>query len=584
MAENRSFRMHENLLYSVIKNQAGTVEKAIQEAIQNSIDAQATKVIITLDGNHFLIEDDGRGFQSRKEIEDHFEQFGTPHEAGDARYGRFRMGRGQLFAFGVNTWISQQFLMKVDIKNKGLDYILDDGQTPFPGCQVRADLYEPLTLSQQLNLLHNLKRLCAYSEIPVIVNGETISQDPKVLKGFEDLGDAYYKPASQGPLQVYNMGMYVASYDKSRYGVSGIVVSKQALEVNFARNDILTQQCAVWKNLSKTLKARGDQAIIKSRRTVLSDEERRFVIQGLLSGGPITDEVQSLPIIAMANGKYLSLKTWGMRYRTPYTVTPDGQERVAGRLAHDGHKVVATETPEEWGTTPKKLDEVLRRYTGYSGLCTDYVPFAVLARGYSADHHEIDEKKLTANEKEILRLLRAKNRHIRDASLFRGAPRWENGFYNNPENAGRVRTIKVGESQTAEAWTDGVATITINREILKEATKKPEAIFKLVGLVLHEYLHTGGSAGKHEHPHEFYESFHDAILDDEINKIALRMAGLFFARYLPKQNKAVVGREMNLVVDGLGATPGATAPEGQSPWDRAPDDLGEDEEQETGPR
>ena len=97
-SEIRKFKMHPDLLFSVIKSQAGTQEKAILEAVMNAVDAGATKCEIKIDENGYSIVDDGKGFVSRQEVDEFFETFGTPHKEGDATYGRFRMGRGQLFA------------------------------------------------------------------------------------------------------------------------------------------------------------------------------------------------------------------------------------------------------------------------------------------------------------------------------------------------------------------------------------------------------------------------------------------------------------------------------------------------------
>src|SRR5690606_17939145 len=115
-AERRTLKMHPHLLWSVIHRQAGTIGKGILEGVMNSVDAGATRCDIILDREHFSIEDDGKGFASDQEIEDFFETFGTPHEEGDAKYGRFRMGRGQMMAFGMNVWHTNNYKMVVDLK------------------------------------------------------------------------------------------------------------------------------------------------------------------------------------------------------------------------------------------------------------------------------------------------------------------------------------------------------------------------------------------------------------------------------------------------------------------------------------
>ena len=123
--ETRRFKMHPKLLFDVIQRQAGSLAKAVLEGVMNSIDAKATKCRITLTNNELTISDDGTGIRTRKSIEDFFETFGQPHDESEGKvYGTFRMGRGQLFAYGKNRWRTGPFEMKIDIKNKGLDYEL----------------------------------------------------------------------------------------------------------------------------------------------------------------------------------------------------------------------------------------------------------------------------------------------------------------------------------------------------------------------------------------------------------------------------------------------------------------------------
>lgn len=48
--ESRAFRMHKDLLWSVIQSQSGTFEKALLELVMNAVDANATEVCIQFDG------------------------------------------------------------------------------------------------------------------------------------------------------------------------------------------------------------------------------------------------------------------------------------------------------------------------------------------------------------------------------------------------------------------------------------------------------------------------------------------------------------------------------------------------------
>ena len=124
--ESRQIKTHPQLLLDVITRQAGTISKAMLEGVMNSVDAKATRCDITLTNTSLVIDDDGNGFRSRDEIVQFFETFGTPHTEAEGKvYGTFRMGRGQIFAFGSNVWRTGDFRMAVDIKRRGFDYDLE---------------------------------------------------------------------------------------------------------------------------------------------------------------------------------------------------------------------------------------------------------------------------------------------------------------------------------------------------------------------------------------------------------------------------------------------------------------------------
>ncbi len=140
-SEKRRFKMHPAMIYSSLHAQAGTLSKALTELICNSIDANASYVEIKLDNHTYEIIDDGRGFQSAKEIDEFFETFGQPHVEGDATFGRFRIGRGQAFSYSKSQWRSGQFEMIVDVKNCGLDYDLVVHTNPvFAGCSIKGEM------------------------------------------------------------------------------------------------------------------------------------------------------------------------------------------------------------------------------------------------------------------------------------------------------------------------------------------------------------------------------------------------------------------------------------------------------------
>ncbi|GGR13354.1 hypothetical protein GCM10008957_27890 [Deinococcus ruber] len=130
----RKFIVSPAIIRNLIERQAGTLEKALMENVMNAIDAGATRVHVTLDRHGYTVDDDGRGFESNDQIEQYFETFGFEHE-GDAlqagrTYGTFGIGRGQQWHWASTVYRSRHFSMAVDIRARGLDYLLEEVQWP----------------------------------------------------------------------------------------------------------------------------------------------------------------------------------------------------------------------------------------------------------------------------------------------------------------------------------------------------------------------------------------------------------------------------------------------------------------------
>ncbi|CCP05931.1 hypothetical protein BN440_0880 [Erwinia amylovora MR1] len=90
------FEIDPQIIHHIIYSQAGSIGKAVIELMMNSDDAGASMVSIDITPEGFAYRDDGRGFASYEDVKRYFGRFGTPHQEGDATYGRFRLGRGQI--------------------------------------------------------------------------------------------------------------------------------------------------------------------------------------------------------------------------------------------------------------------------------------------------------------------------------------------------------------------------------------------------------------------------------------------------------------------------------------------------------
>lgn len=152
MTTTKKFKIHKSVIRTIIEEQSGGIPKAFAEMVMNSVDAGAKNIRINISSTKFSIVDDGAGFKNKTEVLEYFGKFGSPHEQNDAHYGRFRIGRGQLFAIGSSTWRSGTLEMHVDLsdnlRNKNaveeLGYTIKDNLLEVGGCQITGEFFEPL--------------------------------------------------------------------------------------------------------------------------------------------------------------------------------------------------------------------------------------------------------------------------------------------------------------------------------------------------------------------------------------------------------------------------------------------------------
>lgn len=509
----RALKMHKKLLMDVIKRQAGQLHKSTLEGIMNAIEAGASRVDVTFTPAendtpaHLRIKDDGKGITTADEIERFFETFGTPHDESEGKiWAQFRMGRGQLFAFGLNSWRTATFQMIVDVEGMGLEYDLKQDLDFAEGCTIDIDLYKnPIgTNYASLNALKDeIKNQIEFMEIPIFFNGEQLNTPPSECKWDIEDDDAYYTWGIGSDLVVYNLGAYVKKIPATSAGVTGMIVSKKQLKVNFARNDIQAD-CDVWHNINGVIKKNRKKRVRKASRR-LDQYERIALLKDIRDGIQDWFEVRTLKIIPTANDNLASLKD--IRDCTqPWSFAPLGN-RTADRLMERKQALVLSEDvynvlgysghlnkfwtwllgDKQWGPSNRKVGHLEKLYQPMNGINGQ----AGLADHLSETYHIFAKSDLTVVERRILKILN----HYGDSA-------WGN------------RIIAIGQSDVAEAWTDGKSYIVIDRDFLKRCYL-PHGVDRLVAVLIHEMSHDVDTSGTHMHGENFYKRFHDICVRDQ---------------------------------------------------------------------
>jgi len=513
--ELREFRMHKDLLWSVIQSQAGTFDKALLELLMNAVDAGATEVLVEFDGKTFAVLDDGKGFAGREEIVRFFETFGTPHQAGDATYGKFRMGRGQVMAFSRNVWRSGNFRMEVDIKEKGLAYDLVTVAEHAPGCRIEGELYAPMTPSDTIRTIDGLSAMCKYLPIPAYINGKRVSVPMDSVKWTLEDDDAYYqlKPDGQS-LEVFNLGVLVRRYYGAQAcGVGGIVVSKGQMSVNFARNDVLVGQCEVWKRITSKLKQYASQH--QEKKPKQDEPYRVMMLDRILAGAfedarELLDALRTAKVVTDYSGKHFTFESLANRVqKLGQLVAPATHSHTADRVHQKQLALVLSPkfTERSGGISMKsildRIDDNLETFgvragqyfrESLSGVAHKLRALEEVAEAISDEHEIVDEKDLSKEEKLVLKVLNDMSEWM--AYRLEIAP----------------RRIRVCSSESVDGFTDGKAVIYVERKFLKisgYAGGLFEHFDNAKLLLVHEYCHQEDSSTGHGHPAEFYERYHD---------------------------------------------------------------------------
>lgn len=496
MQEKLSFSSHSSLLLTVIKSQAGSLAKALLEAVMNSVDAGAQAIRIDLNETSFSVTDDGHGISDRDELERVFATFGTPHEAGDAVFGRFRVGRGQMFAFAATQWRTGTFRMSVDLENQGLDFNLESGLRPVKGCQIKGQLYIPMSPMELSESSSELLDMIQFLNIPVTLNGKRISRKLETMNWTFQTSDAFVLLDRSTELAVYNQGVLVRKYPASLFGSGGVIVSKVPLEVNMARNDVLTYSCPVWNRLKALIKT-NSLKLLRSRRS-MTDVERRYAAS-LISSLP--NEARDLDIASMklvmdASGKYLALKDLTKFDRISWV--PD-HRRDEGLVAQrkTGTLVLSQSSMQAFNAYDlKELIDTIRQACDLE-INARVIDFAALQSSMEHVADRVADGKLPASELLTLQALRSVQSELVD--LIDAS-----GF------SCEKRELFAGLSDVYDGWTDGQTWITVNRPLLQACDTQGAAGFmKLMMLLIHEYCHDTADAESHDHDRVFFNKYHD---------------------------------------------------------------------------
>lgn len=527
----------------------------------NELDAKASAVHIDIDDNMkgLSVYGDGVGFKCREDITKLFGRFGFNHNtdeelARDRRYGTYGLGRAQILAFGACKWITNNFVIEVDLHSDqegDLPYAVNEfTQDQFRGTRVDVELKKPMTLWHRHNLERELKNMLKYTPQKVILNGKQINQDPNKVKWTDKNDKIAFKSApsqSTSGLTLYNDGVLIRTYPHSQFGVSGDITSRNiTFEVNMARNDVTQSLCPIWASLRDFLKPHREKKANKS----LTNNDRIFLLRNFISGELSLVEIVKKRLFKDIAGKNSSFKMMFEHANANFTLAPSKNSSLGEKLHNNRSAFVVT--PDWLGdmdfdsldelfdsikvAAETELEEQLKK-TQYGmpiyelnsllGSLKEVkvLDFSEISKGIDNTYTIIPDDKLTKLQKVKLKGIERLNADV--SSSF--------------NHGGAKRRIVVGESETAKAWTDSKTYIAIERELLDKAySGGVKALTTLANIIIHEYCHDEASIGDHNHNGEFFQRYHDATMG--LNYSPMVWSEDAFLTYFTARQKADLGQ------------------------------------------
>ncbi|ELF6204798.1 TPA: ATP-binding protein [Pseudomonas putida] len=530
------FELDPQIIHHIIYSQAGSIGKAIIELLMNSVDANASSVQLSLSREGFVCCDDGHGFASRQDVVRYFGRFGTPHSDGDAVYGRFRLGRGQIMAHAKTVWRSTAWLMTVDTRTMGYHYDLEDMDAALPGCEISGEWYERLTDIELMTAAQEVRDLVRYTRVHVVLNGQLITRDPRAERWDAEDEFAWYRVKADGAVSIYNLGVLVRHDPGHTWGAGGLIVSKQAIGLNVSRTEILRKTCKIWKSIAKNFGKMADQMAARLGDHRKTEARRERCARALLAGeAGMNNAYSKEEVVTLLPGKrHVSLAEFLRKCRYSHNKQQGGQFAVVDSaldvpkgeaIAREGIAVIVhPATLDRFGCYNAqdlvdcigRIHVNLRRdieQTGsnFWGLTSLYVPrliaFSTLRDAFVERTSIVTEAD--ALDRETRRAWTALRWCLqRYGALCTGARATRGGH----TRGGKTLHILLGSSNAAEAWTDGSSYIAIDVTIVRRLKSSPMRTASYIfSLMEHEIAHESDSLDC-GHDEAFYQRFHDLNL------------------------------------------------------------------------
>jgi hypothetical protein len=441
------------------------------EAIQNADDAMRNMekpyIKIQLKQTEMRVIDKGDGFQR---IED-FQIFGNEPDIGIEKRkgmrGKFHVGRGQIIMMGRsldNGYRDVEF--HTQLNNKPWRFFnINIEDLSFEDEKLDYDPKGTIVIVRNnfnVDLIEDyIKRNLVFFPVPIYLNEKKItlpfSKEVCRAKYTIDMDNStVYYTDNEGQFYFYDRGIYVAHYNIID-GFSGRINTKKPLRLNFARNDVMSND-KEWIKITQKVRGECFDLLINKPSELLTPGQRNAIYKKARHDPKFRDKIWNKKVIALANDAYITLRDIMKVDKIYYA---ERHSRLADTAIIQGYKVIVDE-PEL-----KRLLTVLRK------------PLLPVS--------ECPVKDIVYKE-------------VKPAEIEKSISRYLEEYTN--------RAILWGVSNRADAWTDGKTKIWLNRKRwdvknFNDKKQKKACIYSLLKNLAHEMGHTSDNRDTDAHGIDF---------------------------------------------------------------------------------
>lgn len=533
----------DDLLLSVIKDQASDLEHGWREAITNGIDApNADLVQAWLKEDYSIITDNGDG----RDLSDDYGASLLTNLAetskdrdDDSTIGQFGIGKGQIIAKARTTFISHDTALHFNINewgindavhettaedavsflkghntdwanhveeglekhNGGMTVVVSHYDDETPNAEYKWDEYKSrirdrytyIGLAQDITVEINDEEV-SKDEIDVDDSQRSVNKRTSLDSGGEVIIGLTHNIS--GDIDVYSNGVYVKSI--SRRGFSGAIVTTRNLDLNFARNDIKSG-CERWAEIETLIDEYALEICESIPTDRLNSKARRFVTDQMSEDGETFEAWRDEPVFKMTNDTKVSVDEIDQNGEVGYE--SGSTDITDGILERESTIILDTS------------DSATSRFKSeFDGEKVSVERFDVERRGdehnLTATHDRLNKADLTPRQRQ---------RMVVGQELVR--------------RMDKSRKVYWGESDTRHAWTDGYTYIVVT-DTAADKSKWIGWVSQLFQTVSHELAHDENTLENDPSHGSYFNRRYRQIRDnnsdveaeimEEINEIGIR--------------------------------------------------------------